>query len=73
MSIPEAVSVQQAAAILSVSPNTIRRWIRRKFLLAYRVGPLLVRIPRSEIARMRQHRLDYGVEPGEPHKEYPQV
>lgn len=60
--IPEAVSLQQAAEILDVCDLTIRRWIRRGFIRAFRVGPQLVRIPRSEIARMRDLRMPYVVE-----------
>jgi hypothetical protein len=36
---------------------TIRRWIKRRYIVAYRVGPRLIRIPRSEISRMRAVRL----------------
>ena len=33
------LTVGQAAEILSVHPNTIRRWTTRGLLQAYRVGP----------------------------------
>jgi excisionase family DNA binding protein len=54
--LPEAIPPLQAAEILGVSVVTIKRWIRQHRILAYRVGPTLVRIPRSEIARLRRIR-----------------
>lgn len=60
---PEAVSPRKAAEILDVHISTIRRWIRRGHLLAYRVGPQIVRIPRSEIAKFRAHRIAYPDRP----------
>lgn len=53
----EALSVQDAAAILGVHEDTIRRWIADGFLAATRCGRRLIRIPRSEIARLRHERL----------------
>lgn len=50
---PEAISVQTAAVLLDVHENTIFNWIRMGFIVAVRVGPRLVRIPRSEISRLR--------------------
>lgn len=64
--IPEAISVQMAADILDVSTATIRRWIRHRYLKAYRVGPILIRIPRSEIARIRTIRLSFQIEDERP-------
>lgn len=58
--IPEAVSVRMAADILGVHMSTIRRWIRRGWMKGYRVGPYLVRIPRSEIKRMRDLRVAHS-------------
>lgn len=64
--VPEAVSIQLAAAILGISPLTVRRWIRhgyrdkdgdKRYIKAYRVGPTLIRIPRDEIARLRRQAL----------------
>lgn len=69
--IPEAVSVQQTATILDVSVGTVRRWIRFGYIKAYRVGPQLIRIPRSELVRMRDVRLPYIIEGDRPH--YPHV
>lgn len=68
---PEAISIQKTAELLDVSPMTIHRWIARGFIRAYRVGPRLVRIPRSEIVRMRKFRIETQDEPGHPH--YPRV
>lgn len=56
---PEGISVNQTADILGVSVVTVRRWIRRGWIKAYRVGPVLIRIPRTEIVRMRAVRLCY--------------
>lgn len=55
--IAEAVSIHQCAQILGVHHVTVRRWIRRGFIKAHRVGPLIVRIPRSEIIRIRTVRI----------------
>lgn len=56
--LPEAISVTKAAEIIGVSHNTIRRWIRRGYMRAYRAGPVLIRIPRSEVARIRTRRIE---------------
>jgi len=53
---PEAISLQEAARILSLSESTIRRLIRHGQLEAIRLGPRLLRIPRSELARLRLKR-----------------
>lgn len=60
--IPEAVSIQFTAELLDVSAITVRRWIKRGYILAYRIGPQIIRIPRSEIKRMREHRLPFLIE-----------
>lgn len=57
--LPEAISVKMCADILGVSVSSVRRWIRYGYIKAYRVGPQLVRIPRSEILRMRAVRMPY--------------
>lgn len=69
--VPEAVSPQQVAEILDVSLLTVRRWIYKGYIRAYRVGPKLVRIPRTEILRMRAVRIPFLIE-GE-HPRYPVV
>lgn len=51
--------MQHAADLLGVSRVTIRRWINSGYIKAYRVGPVFIRIPRSEIARMRTVRLPF--------------
>jgi excisionase family DNA binding protein len=53
---PEAISLQCAARILSVSESTVRRWIRGGYLEAVRTGPRLLRIPKDELARFRASR-----------------
>lgn len=58
---PEAISMRQAAEILGVHPRTIRRWIRRRIIPAYRIGPQLVRIPRSAIAKLRAIRIELAI------------
>jgi len=58
MALPEAISIKLASELLDVNPVTIRRWIRYRYILAYRVGPSLIRIPRSEIARLRSLRVN---------------
>lgn len=50
---PEAISIQTAAILLEVHENTIYNWIREGVIVAVRLGPRLIRIPRSEIARLR--------------------
>ena len=54
---PEAISVQVAAQVLDVHEETIYRWIRAGFIEAVKTGPRLLRIPRSEIARLRTNRV----------------
>lgn len=63
--LPEAISVAKAAEIIGVNHNTIRRWIGRGYMRAYRAGPVLIRIPRSEVARIRRRRIE-AIELGEP-------
>lgn len=50
---PEAISIQRAAIILDVHENTIYNWIRSGYLKAIKIGPRIVRIPRSELSRLR--------------------
>ena len=35
---PELLTVGQAAALLNVHPNTVRRWAQQGVLSAYRIG-----------------------------------
>lgn len=39
---------------IGVSYWTVRRWIKNGTIEAYRAGPKLLRIPRSELDRMNQ-------------------
>lgn len=50
---PEWISVQRAAVLLEVHENTIYSWIHSGHLIGIRCGPKVIRIPRTEIARMR--------------------
>jgi excisionase family DNA binding protein len=52
----EGISIQHAAIILGVHEDTIRRWVKNGYLLAVRCGPKLLKIPRSELARLRRDR-----------------
>lgn len=69
--LPEAVSIKKAAEVLSVNEMTVRRWIQRGFLKAYRVGPFLIRIPRTELSRMRTLRITFEDNQEKPN--YPKV
>ena len=68
---PEAISVQKAAEILDVHQLTIRRWIKNGWIKAYRIGPMIIRIPRTEIMRMRTMRIVYSDNAQRPN--YPKV
>lgn len=46
------LTVSEVASRLSVSKTTIRRWIGAGVLRADHVGPRLVRIPTTELARL---------------------
>lgn len=50
---PEAISLQRAARLLDVHEDTLKRWCKRGKIELIRVGPRLLRVPRSEIARLR--------------------
>lgn len=50
---PEAFGIRQTAVILHVSEASVRNWIRSGKVKAFRVGPKLWRVPRSELARIR--------------------
>lgn len=51
---PIYYKVREAADLLGVSPLTVYRWLRDGTLRGVRIGPKLMRIPRSEIERMTQ-------------------
>lgn len=56
---PEALSLQHAAAILQVSEKTLRRWGKESppRIVLIRLGKKILRVPRDEIARLRQQRM----------------
>jgi excisionase family DNA binding protein len=45
------VSLPEAQAILGVSNRTLRRWIAEGRLLAYRLGPRMIRLDADELDR----------------------
>lgn len=51
---PTYYKVREAAELLGVSPLTVYRWLRDGTLRGVRIGPKLLRVPRSEIERMAQ-------------------
>ena len=67
----EALSIKEFATILGVCDMTVRRWIQRKYVIANRVGPFLIRIPVSEIRRMRTLRAHFDDNAMTP--KYPEV
>jgi excisionase family DNA binding protein len=52
----EALSLQEAARLLSVHEDTLLNWFRRDppVIRLIKVGPRLWRVPRSEILRLRK-------------------
>ena len=46
--------VSEAAALLKVSPSTVRRWIKTGKLLAQRVGPKTIRINQEDLGSVLQ-------------------
>lgn len=50
----QQVTIQRAAELLDASVPTIRRWIARGDLPAYRYGPRIVRIDLSDLRAMRE-------------------
>ncbi len=49
---PPAMSVRQAADALDCHSNTVRRYIARGRLPAYRVGPKLLRVRAEDVAAL---------------------
>ena len=50
MSEPAVLTVKEAAALLCVSPATVRRWCRRGQLRSFQVGKgAAIRIPAAEL------------------------
>lgn len=55
----EAITLQRAAVLLSVSEKTLRRWGKASppKIILIRLGDRLLRVPRDEIARLRAQRI----------------
>jgi excisionase family DNA binding protein len=49
--LPDLITVSEAAASLRVTPMTIRRMVERGELPSTRVGPKIIRIPRTALNR----------------------
>ena len=52
----EAFSLQQTADVLHVDVMTVRRWIKKGNIQAFRVGKKLWRVSLAELNRMRKVR-----------------
>lgn len=52
----EAFSLQQAADLLGVNVMTVRRWIKKDTIRAFRAGKKLWRVPLDEIQKMKKAR-----------------
>jgi excisionase family DNA binding protein len=50
--LPARPSIQQAAPYANVDPKTIRRWIASCRLVAYRIGPRLIRVQRESLLKL---------------------
>jgi excisionase family DNA binding protein len=50
--LPPQPTVKQTAEYLSVDTRTIRRWIAQSRIVAYRVGPRLIRIDRDSVLKL---------------------
>ena len=48
----ELLTIGEAAAVVGVHPSTIRRRIEKGTLTAFRVGPRLIRVRRSDLERL---------------------
>lgn len=51
---PTKLTIAEVAANENVSQATVRRWIARGELRAYRYGPRLLRIDPADVTRMRR-------------------
>lgn len=49
---PRYLSKREAAAIAGVSESTVKRWVRRGWLPARRLGPRLTRIDARDLDRL---------------------
>lgn len=50
--LPPQPDIKQAAKFFGVDPKTVRRYIADGRLIAYRVGPRLIRIDRESILKL---------------------
>lgn len=50
--LPPQPTLQQTAEHFGVDIKTIRRWISQGRLIAYRVGPRLIRVDRESILKL---------------------
>ena len=48
INIPELITLQEAANILKVHPNTLRAWDKKKILVAVRIGEKRIRKYKKE-------------------------
>jgi len=48
----ELLTIGEAAEVVGVHPSTIRRRIEKGKLIAFRVGPRLIRVRRSDLERL---------------------
>ena len=53
----ELLTVEQAADILQLHPDTVRRYVRERKLRAVRISPTNVRIRRSDLEKFIEERL----------------
>lgn len=52
MSMPRHLSIEMFADEFGVSTRTVRRWLASGVIRGIRVGPKLIRIPRTEAERL---------------------
>jgi excisionase family DNA binding protein len=50
--LPVRPTIRQASAYLGVSDKTVRRYIASGKLLAYRIGPRLIRVDRDSLLKL---------------------
>lgn len=53
----EAFTMREVSVILNVCDETIRKMVHAGKIHAVRVGPRMIRIPRSEVARLAANRV----------------
>ena len=52
--LPAHPNYKQTASHLGVDARTVRRWISDGRLIAYRVGPRLIRVDRESVLKLAQ-------------------